>query len=156
MSAVQWLELRIPPVVVLLAHGVGVWLLGGGERSFAPVASVTGGVVACLVVTGGLIAGAAVLQFRSSNTTVDPRRPGSSTSMVTGGVYRLTRNPMYLAFALLLTGWACLLGGGRGLVFVPVFIFYLDRFQIRPEERAMSDLFGSGYQEYADRVRRWI
>ncbi|MDE3015125.1 MAG: isoprenylcysteine carboxylmethyltransferase family protein, partial [Gemmatimonadota bacterium] len=118
--------------------------------------AVPGGGGAWLVVVGGLIAGGAVWQFRDSDTTVDPRRPEAPSTMVTGGVYRWTRNPMYLAFALLLAGWACLLGGGRGLMLVPVFMLYLSRFQIRPEERALEELFEAEYREYADRVRRWI
>jgi len=156
MSAMKWLELRAPPIVVLLIHGVGVWLLADEKRSRATLSSVPGASGAVLVMIGGLIAGTAVWQFRDSRTTVDPRRPGATTTMVTGGVYRWTRNPMYLAFALLLAGWACLLGAGRELCLIPVFVLYVSRFQIRPEERALEDSFGVAYREYAGRVRRWI
>ena len=99
---------------------------------------------------------AGVLSFRRMKTTVNPLQPGAATALVTGGVYRYTRNPMYLGMLLLLIGWAVYLSSPIALIGVLVFWFYISRFQIRPEERALAKLFGDGFSDYASRVRPWL
>ncbi len=113
-------------------------------------------VAGALVVVGlgfdllGLIA------FRASRTTVNPLKPERSTALVTGGVYRVTRNPMYLGMALLLLAWAVYLSSLLPLAGPVVFVLYITRFQIRPEERALQARFGDDFARYAARVRRWL
>lgn len=97
-----------------------------------------------------------VVEFRRAKTTVDPRTPDQSASLVTGGVYRLSRNPMYAGFLLALFGWGLFLGSAWSLLFLPAFVFYMNRFQIIPEERFMRAKFGNSYDAYSDRVRRWF
>jgi protein-S-isoprenylcysteine O-methyltransferase Ste14 len=75
---------------------------------------------------------------------------------VTSGIYGFTRNPMYLGMLFVLIGWALYLGNALALLLLPVFIFYMNRFQIEPEERVLTTLFGPEFLEYASRVRRWI
>ena len=72
------------------------------------------------------------------------------------GVYALTRNPMYLGLLLVLTGWAIFLSNVLGFVFLPAFVLYISRFQIAPEERALTSLFGRDFVAYKSRVRRWL
>ncbi|HVO20381.1 MAG TPA: isoprenylcysteine carboxylmethyltransferase family protein [Anaeromyxobacter sp.] len=92
--------------------------------------------------------------FRLAGTTVKPFLP--STALVTDGVFRLTRNPMYLGFVLLLVGlWLALSALTPGLVVV-LFAVLIDRYFIEPEEEKLSWTFGGAYQAYRDRVRRWI
>jgi protein-S-isoprenylcysteine O-methyltransferase Ste14 len=97
-----------------------------------------------------------VVEFRRAGTTVDPRVPGQSAQLVASGVYRYSRNPMYVGFLLVLCGWAVLLGNALSLLLVPAFVVYMNHFQIAPEERAMREKFGAAYTQYADTVRRWL
>jgi protein-S-isoprenylcysteine O-methyltransferase Ste14 len=76
--------------------------------------------------------------------------------MVTSGVYRHTRNPMYLGMLCLLGAWAAWLGNAAALLGLPAFVAYMNRFQIAPEERALAQRFGAAFDAYAARVRRWL
>lgn len=97
-----------------------------------------------------------VLAFRQAKTTVDPRAPHEATSLVVRGVYKISRNPMYLGFLLVLIGWAIFLANSVAILLVPIFVLYMNRFQIAPEERYMLEKFGAEYQSYTAQVRRWI
>jgi protein-S-isoprenylcysteine O-methyltransferase Ste14 len=79
-----------------------------------------------------------------------------ASALVTGGVYRLTRNPMYLGLLLDLLAWAVFLWAPLALAVLPIFVLYIHRFQIVSEERALSSLFGSEYADYKQLVRRWL
>jgi protein-S-isoprenylcysteine O-methyltransferase Ste14 len=105
----------------------------------------------------GLVLDAAALAaFVRARTTVNPLRPEKSSALVRSGAYRLSRNPMYLGLALLLAGWAIWLANALALALLPAFVAWLDRFQIRPEERALAARFGAEYEAYRARVRRWL
>jgi protein-S-isoprenylcysteine O-methyltransferase Ste14 len=91
-----------------------------------------------------------------ANTTWHPMTPGQSTSLVTSGVFGVSRNPIYVGMLLILFAWAVLLASPAALVVSSVFVFYLDRFQIVPEERALTAILGQEYHDYLTRVRRWI
>ena len=82
--------------------------------------------------------------------------PDRSAALVAGGIYRSSRNPMYLGFLLLLAAWACWLANPLALAGLPAFVLYLNRFQIAPEERALRARFGDAYDGYARAVRRWL
>jgi protein-S-isoprenylcysteine O-methyltransferase Ste14 len=105
---------------------------------------------------GIAIALAGVAEFRRAQTTVDPTDPAKSTTVVTGGVYRHTRNPMYLGFLLVLAGWALYLSNLVASVGPILFVLYMNRFQISPEERILEARFGASFQSYLRSVRRWI
>lgn len=87
---------------------------------------------------------------------MNPIKPMATSSLVTSGVFRLTRNPMYLSLLLYLLAWAAYLSNVLALLFAPVFMLYINEFQIKPEERALSSLFGPEYAAYKERVRRWL
>ena len=91
-----------------------------------------------------------------ANTTWKPATPGRTSCLVTTGVYGFTRNPMYLGTLLILLGWAVVLESPFALVLPAAFIFYMNRFQIRPEERTLSALLGRDYSDYLRHVRRWL
>jgi len=113
--------------------------------------------MAAVFVVAALMVGVpAVLGFRRANTTVNPLKPEASTALVTGGVFRWTRNPMYLAMLLLLIAWACIVSNWAALAMLPLFVAYLNRFQIRPEERALQARFGAEFESYRRKVRRWL
>ncbi|HBK45350.1 MAG TPA: isoprenylcysteine carboxylmethyltransferase family protein [Xanthomonadaceae bacterium] len=94
--------------------------------------------------------------FRRAGTTVDPMRPRNSTRLVQSGLHRWSRNPMYLGHAVILLGAAILLANALAFAAVPVYVLYVTRFQILPEERALQVRFGQDYRDYRRRVRRWL
>ncbi len=87
---------------------------------------------------------------------MNPIKPGAASSLVSSGVYRFTRNPMYLGLSVTLLGWAMFLSNPLALLAVPLFVLYINRFQIDPEERVLSSLFGAEYAAYKEKVRRWL
>lgn len=97
-----------------------------------------------------------VLAFYRARTTVNPLKPSATSSIVQSGVYRYTRNPMYLGMLLVLTGYGLYLSHPLAFLLLPVFVAYLTRFQIIPEERILQEKFGQAFTAYASRVRRWI
>jgi len=114
-------------------------------------------VIAAVFFIVALVIGlSAVLGFRRAKTTVNPLKPEASTALVTGGIYRWTRNPMYLAMLLLLLAWACIVSNWAALAMLPLFVAYLNRFQIAPEERALQARFGAEFESYRRKVRRWL
>jgi protein-S-isoprenylcysteine O-methyltransferase Ste14 len=152
----RFLELRIPPPLVALTMGGGMWLVA---RSF-PVLQLPHVVrliaAVALAVLGAAVALGGVLSFRRARTTVNPLKPETSAALVTRGVYSFTRNPMYLGMVLVLIGWAAYLSSVWSLLGPALFILYIARFQIVPEEKVLDRLFGASFAEYRRRVRRWI
>ena len=114
------------------------------------------GVAAGIALMGLAFSAAGILAFRRSRTTVNPTTPDKATSLVSSGVYRITRNPMYLGLACVLVAWAVFLSSAWALFGPLAFVLYIGRFQIAPEERALAKLFGSEYAAYRARVRRWL
>lgn len=98
----------------------------------------------------------AIVQFVGSKTTVNPYTPHKSTALVSAGVYRVSRNPMYLGMAFCLVAWASYLENVFTFLFVFGFVWYMTRFQIRFEEAALQERFGDEFEKYCDQVRRWL
>lgn len=96
------------------------------------------------------------LEFRRYRTTVNPMDPTRTTDLVTSGIYKYSRNPMYVGFVLFLLGWASFLGSLISSIVIILFVWYLSKYQIEPEERVLEKKFGSLFTEYKKRVRRWI
>jgi protein-S-isoprenylcysteine O-methyltransferase Ste14 len=153
---VKWLEHRVPPPLVgLLVAALMGWLAGG--PGWHVPSGVNGVSVGLLVLVGLCFDLAGLLAFRASRTTVNPMRPERASSLVTRGVYRITRNPMYVGMAFLLLAWGVYLAHWPALLLgPPAYVLYLNRFQIAPEERALLHLFGDEYRSYTDTVRRWL
>lgn len=151
------LELKIPPVVVLLLGIGGVWLISRTLTQLTVVPRDVGEPIAYVFWIGAAIfGGAGVVQFVRARTTVDPHRANRASSLVTGGFYRVSRNPMYLGLLLLLIGGVLRSGNVASLIVLPAFIAYMNRFQIEPEERVLTELFGDEYRAFMARTRRWI
>ncbi|WP_241242405.1 isoprenylcysteine carboxylmethyltransferase family protein [Thalassotalea sp. G2M2-11] len=109
-----------------------------------------------LVTIGAVLTIVGVVAFKRAQTTVNPIKPETSSVLVNTGIYRLTRNPMYVGMALTLTGWAFFLHNPLSLIFVVAFIVYMTYFQIKPEEKMLKALFKQQYVEYCAKVKRWI
>ena len=155
----RWLEHRIPPPVIDAACAVVMWLLA---QAMPPAQLWPRGawpaVVAALLLAGlgGMVALAGLLAFRSARTTMNPLAPRSARVLVTAGIYRRTRNPMYLGMLLVLAGWAVWLGNALAWFGLPLSIGLLTALQIKPEERILAERFGDDFRRYAARTRRWI
>ena len=150
------LETRIPPPLVGLVAGIVAWL---ASSTFAPTVlpfPVRLGGALALVLLGFVLAGAGARSVRRAKSTLNPVKPETATALVTSGIYRYTRNPMYLGMAACLLAWSAWLGTLAGLIGAPFFVLYMNRFQVGPEERALSRLFGADFSAYQSRVRRWL
>ena len=151
------LELKVPPDAVLLAVAGLMWLAAAltPPLEVAPLGYrvVVAAVVTLLAVT---LVAAAKAALARADTTLDFRRPDQTVCLVTTGAYRFTRNPIYLAMMLILLAWAVLLSNPASACVSAAFVAYIERFQIRPEERALRAQLGQGYAEYAHEVRRWL
>lgn len=150
------LELKVPPVIQMAISAGLMWIL----ETLLPALSIeffASSLIALVLASIGVVfAILGVLAFRSAGTTVDPRIPDQSSSLVTKGVYRISRNPMYVGFLLILVGWGVFLSNFISFLLLPLFVMYMNRFQITPEERYMREKFGHEYRQYAAAVRRWI
>src|SRR5689334_9447959 len=150
------LENRIPPPALMLIIAAAMW---GAAKIQSPIAIEphlrTGlmlalGVVALVFGIGGIIT------FRVAKTTINPVQIDRASRVVTGGIYRLSRNPMYVGLTALLANWALFLAVPVAGIGPIVFALFMHRFQILPEERAMAARFGREYLDYKQHVRRWI
>jgi len=109
------------------------------------------------LIFGFVIIFLATKEFKKSETTVNPMKPETSTRLVTSGVFKYTRNPMYLGLASILLASCFYFSSLLGIiVYVPLFIFYITVFQIIPEEESMKTIFNDEYLDYCSKVRRWI
>lgn len=144
-----------PPLVVVLFAGL-MWQIAR-HLPFGGFAFALQRPLAALVALAGLglMAAAAWTMFRA-RTTVNPLKPERATRLVTHGVFARSRNPIYLGDALLLVALALGLGNGCNFLLLPLFVGFIGRFQIAPEERALQRLFGEEYRAYCARVRRWL
>ncbi len=154
----HWLDLKVPPVLVWLAFAGAMSVVArvAPGISYTLPASVALALALMLATVGGAVALAGVVAFRRQRTTVNPLTPGASSSVVCSGVYRLSRNPMYLGFFLALAAWGIHLSNAGAVLLLPAFLAYLTRYQIKPEERALLAKFGPEFSRYMARVRRWV
>ncbi len=113
--------------------------------------------VALLLSLAGLVPGIrAVLEFMARKTTFNPMAPETATTLVTGGICRISRNPMYLGLLCLLLAFAIYLGTLTAVVILPGFVWYMTEFQIKAEEDSLRQVFGQDFEDYLGKVRRWI
>ncbi|MEE2878848.1 isoprenylcysteine carboxylmethyltransferase family protein [Hyphomonas sp.] len=151
------MNLRIPPVLQLAAFGLAAWaaakLLPGLSFRIGMVGTVA---VVMLATIGAAILLASLGAFRKAATTVNPIHPEAASTLVTGGLYRYTRNPMYLGFAILLTAAAFSFQNYAAALMPALFIISMTILQIKPEERALHARFGPAYEVYRDQTPRWL
>ena len=142
------LELKVPPVAQFLVFVAVMWLLAKYLPALSFEIPARRTLVVLFFCLGGIVAAPAIAAFRSAGTTVDPRDPGKASLLVVRGIYR------YMGF--LLTAWAIHLSNPLGFAGLPLFVFCMNRLQIRAEEAAMEAQFGDEYRSYRESVRRWL
>lgn len=150
------LELRIPPPLAAVAVAATMWALA----RCLPVLALDigpGSWLALFVASCALALDIVALRaFVRARTSLNPLRPAAASTLVTHGAYRISRNPMYLGLALWLLAFGLWLANAASIMAVTLFVAYIDRFQIRPEERALHARFGAEFERYRNTVRRWL
>jgi protein-S-isoprenylcysteine O-methyltransferase Ste14 len=150
-----FLENRIPPPIVVLVVALLMWWgAQGAETVDLPAALRWGLIILFVAALGATVLG--LREFARAKTTFNPVKIDEASSLVTGGVFRLSRNPMYVGMVSLLLAWAVYLAVPWTLLGPAAFVAFITRFQIIPEERVMRAKFGAAFEEYAKRVRRWV
>ena len=150
------LEHKVPPPIVAALVGAAMWVAARIAPAHQIEDNLRFAIGGAFFLLGVIVTALGFMAFRRAKTTINPLEPEAATSLVTGGIYRYTRNPMYVGFAALLLGWAVYLAVPWVLLGPVAFILFITRFQIIPEERALSSKFGREYREYQERVRRWL
>lgn len=150
------LKLKIPPVAVLLIFAGLIWLIDYLFPNEALNFPFQKWLIGVLFLSGAVIALLGVAEFKKKSTTVNPHKPQNTSGLVDSGIYSFSRNPMYLGLFLVLISWTIYVGNIFGLMVLPLFIWYLNTFQIIPEEEVMEEKFGEDFREYKKRVRRWV
>ena len=144
-----------PPVILLIVAGFVAW--AGARLPPTGLSGLLTTSLGCaLLVLAGLTGPPAVVRFVRARTTVNPLAIERASVLVTDGIYRWTRNPMYLSMAALLLAQVAFTAQPVLLIGPAIFVAYITRFQIIPEEAAMRRLFGEAYERYAREVRRWL
>ncbi|HEX5941572.1 MAG TPA: isoprenylcysteine carboxylmethyltransferase family protein [Anaerolineales bacterium] len=142
-----------PPVVALLFIVIAYFLGRFVPLPFSAPA-ILRYVGLALTFVGFLLGVGAFLEFRKANTTLDPH--SSAKQLVTSGIYRFTRNPIYLGFLLIVIGLPLNSGLYWGIVLAPFYVFMMNRLIIQHEEAYLGRKFGKSYSSYTSRVRRWL
>jgi protein-S-isoprenylcysteine O-methyltransferase Ste14 len=154
------LENRIPPPILMLAVAavmwVATWATAAGSSPSQMPTPLRWGLAAIFFAGAGLFGFPAFSAFRKAKTTINPVQIDQASALVSSGIYRVTRNPMYVAMTLLLCAWAVWLARPLALLGPLAFVLFINRYQIVPEERAMQAKFGPAYAAYRQRTRRWL
>lgn len=150
------LEHTIPPPVVAGGIALAMWFVSPGSLLWSDMLRPRGFVALVLVIAGFVFDLLALLAFLRARTSINPLRPHRASVLITHGVYRLTRNPMYVGLLCYLAAWAVFLATPWALAGPCLFVVTMNRFQIAPEERVMREKFGKEFEDYAARVRRWL
>lgn len=153
---VQMLELKIPPPLVALLVALGMWWLSFLGPMLETPLTIRTPIAIAIALCGGAFDIAGVLTFRSVKTTVNPMKPHSASSLVISGIYKITRNPMYVGLLIILVAWTVFLFSLWALLGPLAFYLYIGRFQITPEEKILLKLFGDQYAAYKTKVPRWL
>ncbi|MBF0229579.1 MAG: isoprenylcysteine carboxylmethyltransferase family protein [Desulfamplus sp.] len=152
----QRLELKIPPLLLTFLFSFFIWIVSLITNEININKWVVYSLSFFPFIGGSFFCVAGVIGFRNAKTTVNPLKPDKASSLVDSGIYRISRNPMYVGLFLLLISWTFILKNFYSFVAALLFVPYMNQFQIKPEERALEKIFGASYIEYKNRVHRWI
>ena len=151
------MHLRIPPPIVALIGILLIFLSKDYILILYLHPHLQNTLSLIFLIIGFVIIFSATKEFKKSDTTVNPMKPETSTYLVTSGIFKYSRNPMYLGLTSILLASCFYFSSLLGIIlYVPLFIFYITVFQIIPEEGAMKNLFNDEYLDYCSKVRRWI
>ncbi len=147
---------RIPPPVIGVITLFLIWLIAETVPGQVYKHPVLTALALILAVIGLALDLYSLKLFRDAKTTFNPLNPERAKSLVLGGPYKFTRNPMYLGMLFILTGFVIFKGHAGGFLPLAGFVAFITVFQIKPEEEAMIAKFGEAYKDYMTKVRRWL
>ena len=150
------MKLYFPPLAQFLVFALAGWVVSWLLPQLTFGSGLANAIAALALVAGMVILIVAVRSFGKASTTINPIEPDKASHLVTNGLYRFTRNPMYLGLLLVMLGGALLLQNYAALIGPVLFVASMTALQIRPEERVLRQKFGSEYDEYVSHTRRWI
>jgi len=155
MIMMKFLELKIPPPILVLFTGLFMWISAESLPNEMNLTLTTPLSILIFLFGFGITAFAAI-SFRKAKTTISPTHPQNATVLIHSGLFRLSRNPMYLGMAIMLIGWATGLKNIQ-VIWGPIFfILYITRLQIVPEEKILTEKWGDQYLNYCLQTRRWL
>jgi len=150
------MKLLIPPPIQALLSAIMMCLI---SRYFTHANFSLNGInifALIFLIIAAIIIILSMYKFKKIKTTISPLRPNKTSSLVKSGIYEYTRNPMYLGLLLMLFSIALFLKNFISFLIIPLFILFITKNQILPEEEALENIFGEEYKNYKKKVRRWI
>ncbi len=147
---------KIPPPIITLIFLLGSFAISKVFPSAGFASVLSSQLPIAVLIIAAIIMVWAVIAFRRAKTTVNPLQPEKASSLVTSGIFSISRNPMYLGMLLILIAGILHFANAITIALVPVFILYMNVFQIQPEETALQNLFGEEFKTYCRKTRRWI
>lgn len=150
------MALKIIPVVQLIIAMVIAYLLSLVFPQCNLTISYLPFIISLIIIIAATIAVVSIVHFKKANTTVHPARPQTTAALVQSGIYSFSRNPMYLAMVLVLFAFNLSLANWMAFLSLFIFITYLTKYQIMPEEEVLKNLFGESFEQYRKKVRRWL
>jgi len=150
------LELKIPPPVYALSLGIIMWLLNQYFPVGRFIESPWNNIGMVIIVAAIILDSTSLFLFLKKRTTINPMKPSNTEGLVTAGLYKFTRNPMYVGLLVILFGYAIWLGSLTPFLMLPLFYWLITTMQIKPEERILEKKFGQEYLDYKSKVKRWL
>ena len=150
------MKLKIPPAVQVAIFASLMWLINKLTESKHLNFEYQKEISWLIFAIGSCVGIIAVYNFRKAHTTADPLKPEKASQLVINGIYKFTRNPMYLGMFIILLAFAIRLSNLYSFTVLVLYVWYITTFQIKPEEEALNKLFGKTYTNYCKKVRRWI
>jgi protein-S-isoprenylcysteine O-methyltransferase Ste14 len=150
------MKLRIPPPLVAFTFALAMWVTSIAISGATLESELLMPLSLLILVAGLSVNILAVMTFRRGKTTINPLKPDTASQLMRTGIYRMSRNPMYLGMLLMLSAWALWLGNLFNLAALPLFVWYMTMFQIIPEELALAELFPEEFSTFKAQIRRWI
>jgi len=150
------LELKIPPPVYALISGASMWWLNQALPIAQFIDSPWNKAGIAIIVFSIILDTSSLYLFIKKSTTTNPMKPSNTQGLVTAGLYKYTRNPMYVGLLTILFGYAIWLGSVTPFLVLPLFYWLITNMQIKPEERTLEAKFGQEYRDYKNKVRRWL
>lgn len=150
------LALKIPPPIQLIICAILMVGLADSFPQYHFELALSFPLILLLITLASIIGTLALYDFHKHKTTFHPHTPEKTSTVVDTGIYAYSRNPMYLALILVLFALSLYLKNITCFAIIPLFIWYITRYQIKPEEVVLDKLFPINYQAYVKKVRRWL
>ena len=150
------MRLKTPPAVQLFISAILMCIISIYADNFRFIFKYNNELALFCLIIGGTIIGFGIVAFQRAETKVTPLDPDQASNLVKTGIYQYTRNPMYLGLLLILFSIEWYLQNLASMFVLPIYVWFISKYQIIPEEEALHKLFGQDYKNYQDNVRRWI